>query len=82
MNLYKQNKGNNYELFVLNKLKSQYDEVFLFKYVPERILQNTKLLSNYDIYIKKDESISKIKIKTQFKKIKRPRLHVLIECVF
>ena len=52
MNLYKQNKGNNYELFVLNKLKSQYDEVFLFKYTPERILQHTKILSNYDMYTK------------------------------
>ena len=52
MNLYKQVKGYEYEYFILNKLKLQYDEVFLFKYVPERILQNTKLLSNYDIYIK------------------------------
>ena len=50
MNLYKHNKGNNYELFVLNKLKSQYDEVFFFKFTPERILQNTKLLNNYDIF--------------------------------
>ena len=52
MNLYKHNKGNNYELFVLNKLKSQYDEVFFFKFTPERILQNTKLLNNYDIFSK------------------------------
>jgi len=52
MNLYKQIKGNNYELFVLNKLKLQYDEVFLFKFTPERILQQTKLLNNYDIYTK------------------------------
>lgn len=42
MNLYKQIKGNNYELFILNKLKSQYDEIFLFKFTPERILQHTK----------------------------------------
>jgi superfamily II DNA or RNA helicase len=52
MNLYKYNKGNNYELFVLNKLKLQYDEVFLFKFTPERILQHTKLFNNYDIYTK------------------------------
>ena len=52
MNLYKHNKGNNYELFVLNKLKSQYDEVFFFKFTPERILQHTKLLNNYDIFTK------------------------------
>jgi superfamily II DNA or RNA helicase/phage anti-repressor protein len=52
MNLYKQIKGNNYELFVLNKLKLQYDEVFFFKFTPERILQHTKLFNNYDIYTK------------------------------
>ena len=52
MNLYKQIKGNNYELFILNKLKSQYDEIFLFKFTPERILQHTKLLNNYDTFIK------------------------------
>jgi superfamily II DNA or RNA helicase len=52
MNLYKHNKGYNYELFILNKLKLQYDEVFLFKFTPERILQHTKLFNNYDIYTK------------------------------
>ena len=52
MNLYKQVKGYEYECFILNKLKLQYDEVFLFKYTPERILQHTKLLSNYDMYTK------------------------------
>jgi len=52
MNLYKQVKGNEYEVFILNKLKLEYDEVFIFKYTPERILQNTKLLNNYDIYTK------------------------------
>ena len=52
MKLYKHNKGNNYELFILNKLKLQYDEVFLFKFTPERILQHTKLFNNYDIYTK------------------------------
>jgi len=52
MNLYKQNKGYNYELFILNKLKLQYDEVFFYKFTPERILQHTKLFNNYDIYTK------------------------------
>lgn len=52
MSLYKQIKGYEYELFILNKLKLQYDEVFLFKFIPERILQHTKLFNNYDIFTK------------------------------
>jgi len=52
MNLYKQNKGYDYELFVLNKLKSQYDEVFFFKFKPERFLQLINFFNNYDIYTK------------------------------
>ena len=54
MNEYKQIKGNNYELFILNKLKLEleYDNVWFFKNTPEKVLQNTKLLDNYDIYTK------------------------------
>ena len=52
MNKYTQIKGNDYENYILNKLKLEYDNVWLFKNVPEKILQNTKLLDNYDIYTK------------------------------
>ena len=45
MNSYKQNKGNNYELFVLDKLKLQYDEVFFFKFTPERIMMKFSFLN-------------------------------------
>lgn len=52
MNNYKQIKGSEYEIFILNKLKVEYDDIWLFKNTPEKILQKTKLLDNYDIYIK------------------------------
>ena len=43
MNKYTQIKENDYENYILNKLKLEYDNVWLFKNTPEKILQNTKL---------------------------------------
>ena len=52
MNKYTHIKGNNYENYILNKLKLEYDNIWFFKNTPEKILQNTKLLDNYEIYTK------------------------------
>ncbi len=52
MNLYKKNKGDTYEFYVLQKLKKNFDDIWLFKFTPEKILQQTKLFDNYDIYTK------------------------------
>jgi superfamily II DNA or RNA helicase len=52
MNFYKKNKGDIYEFYILQKLKKNFDDIWLFKFTPEKILQQTKLLNNYDIYTK------------------------------
>jgi hypothetical protein len=52
MNLYKKNKGDTYEFYVLQKLKKNFDDIWFFKFTPEKILQQTKLFDNYDIYTK------------------------------
>ncbi len=43
-------KGDNYELFILNKLKQNYDSVWLWKDIPEYILFEEKIIIDYDIY--------------------------------
>ena len=52
MNFYKKNKGDTYEIYVLQYLKNKFDDIWFFKFTPEKILQQTKLLNNYDIYTK------------------------------
>lgn len=43
-------KGDNYELFILNKLKQSYDYVWLWKDIPEHILFEEKIIIDYNVY--------------------------------
>lgn len=52
MTEYKKIKGDTYEKYVMDNLLSEYDNVYYFKDTPEFIISNTKLYSNYDVYLK------------------------------
>ena len=45
-------KGDNYEAFVLEKLKPEYDDIWLWKNVPERILYKCGVIKDYAIFCK------------------------------
>ena len=45
-------KGDNYEAFVLDKLKSEYEDIWLWKNVPERILYKCGVIKDYAIFCK------------------------------
>jgi predicted helicase len=44
--------GDNYEIFILNYIKNDYDNVWLWKDVPEKYLYELNIIKNYDIYSK------------------------------
>ncbi len=48
----KQIKGDNYEKFILEKFKADYDDIWLWKDVPESILFTYGIIKNYDIFCK------------------------------
>lgn len=45
-------KGDKYEAFVLDKLKPEYDDIWLWKNVPESVLYKCGIIENYDIFCK------------------------------
>ena len=47
-----QNKGDGYEKYVVDKLRSKYDNIWLWTDVPESILIENKIIINYDNYSK------------------------------
>ena len=52
---YIQTKGYTYEIYILNhfkELKNEYDDIWLFKDIPEYIIAKTSLYDSYDLYCK------------------------------
>lgn len=58
-------KGDNYEKFIVKTLKNEFDDVWLWKDVPESILIQNKIINDYGIYseIRKDIGIDIIAVK-------------------
>ena len=52
MKTAKQIKGDNYEAFVLEKLKPEYDDIWLWKNVPECVLHKCGVVRDYAIFCK------------------------------
>jgi superfamily II DNA or RNA helicase len=52
MKISNQVKGDNYEAFVLNTLKPEYDDIWLWKNVPECILYKCGVIKDYSIFCK------------------------------
>jgi superfamily II DNA or RNA helicase len=50
MTNYNKTKGDNYELFVAEKIKNENNEVFLWKNIPENILYEINYINNWNKY--------------------------------
>jgi superfamily II DNA or RNA helicase/prophage antirepressor-like protein len=60
-----QAKGIEYENYVLNELRHEYDHIWLWKNVPEKILIDNKIIINYEEYssVRKDIGVDIVAIK-------------------